>query len=125
MNADVNSVKSEITWDWDGANALYTTTSLTRAWLNGTGWDYNSSYSSVSYGNFNNYEYAYNSSYTHFRNSSFPACFGSWVNVYYAPQTVYGYKSGYLAGEVWRTKSGASCQSLISFPTVQLARTQN
>ena len=49
-----------------------------------------------------------------------PASATTWV--YYSPMTIYGYKSGYLVGEVWRTKSG-DCVDLLDFPDVTLQRT--
>lgn len=123
--ATVTEVKSTVTWDWDGSSAVFVSASLYRNHLNLTGWDWDSGYYAESHGSYGGYTYAYESSQHHFSNASFPACFGSRVHVYYSPQTVYGYKSGYLSGEVWRTKSGPACKDLLSFPAIELARTLN
>ena len=117
-NLDVNNIEQWLTWIWDGSNALEDSGSYNWEWLTLTGW---SRYShSDSHGNYG-YQYTYQQTYTTFKNTLFWNPFAdTWV--YYSPMTIYGYKPGYLAGEVWRTKSG-DCVDLLDFPDVTLQRT--
>ncbi len=116
-NLDVNKIEQWLTWIWDGANAIEDSGTIHWESYFLTGWSrYSHSDSHGTYG----YQYTYQQTYTTFKNTFFcnPTA-DTWVH--YSPMTIYGYASGYLAGEVWRTKSG-DCEGLLDFPDVTLQR---
>jgi hypothetical protein len=119
VKLDVNSVRNDVDWYWNGSSVSSGLCSYSYGWLSGSGW-------SLKENNFfcryeDSQRLLRSSSYAHFRNGVF--CFTIDTHTYYDRNNAYGRRDGYLLGTVSASKSGG-CTALLSFGHV-LKRTLN
>jgi hypothetical protein len=119
VGIDVNSVRNNVSWTWNGSSVSNGSCSANYGWLSGDGWGLHE----------NNFYCRYDgsptqvdsSSYAHFKNGIF--CVGFDTDVYYNRNHAYGRRNGDLVG-AWNTSKSGPCSGLLSVHN-QTVRTQN
>ena len=116
---DVNSVRNNVNWYWNGSYVYSGTCSYNYGWFSASGWGLKENDFLCQYQN--SQTQLRSSSYAHFKNGIFCAFIDT--HTYYERNNAYGKYNGVLSGQVnWRKTGG--CTGLLSFHT-QLRRTLN
>jgi hypothetical protein len=119
VQLDVNSVRNDVDWYWNGSWVSSASCSYHYGWLSGSGWGLKENNFFCRYEN--SQTQVRSSSYAHFKNGIFCAFIDT--HTYYDRNNAYGKYNGYLVGTVSASKSGG-CTALLSFHHL-LRRTLN
>jgi hypothetical protein len=119
VQLDVNSVRNDVDWTWNGSSVSGGSCSYHYGWLSGSGWGLKENNFFCRYEN--SQTQVRSSSYAHFKNGIFCAFIDT--HTYYDRNNAYGKSNGNLVGTISASKSGG-CTGLLSFHHL-LRRTLN